>query len=423
MSSFARTAGNSDSPTLKHDFELTDPPTDSISSLSFSTQANHLVVGSWDTSVRIYEVSSGQGQRIQSQGRAMYNHDGPVLSVCWNQDGTRVFSGSTDNTARIYDIASGQSFQIAQHEAPVKTIRFFVHPQSHTGILVTGSWDKTLKYWDTRSPSGTPIHKVTLPDKVYDFDVLYPYLVIGTAQAPGQTLNANSGDQVKPIHIFHLNNPTIPFKSVVPPLKKQIRALRCFSGIAPGAKTRGSNTMMNDEYCGFVVGGTEGRAAVQYTDDQNAGHSYSFKCHRQDIDPRLRDQGIVHAINDLAFHPVTKTLATCGSDGVFYFWNLESRTRLKTFSTSSLPANPLASSTSFNSFSNPGSSGTTSPNSDPSITTMAFNAPGTLLAYAVSYDWHKGFTGMTPGYRNGVFVKAISEEDIGNKKQTEIGRR
>jgi len=92
---------------------------------------------------------------------------------------------------------------------------------------------------------------------------MYPYLVIGTAQAPGQTLNANSGDQVKPIHIFHLNNPTVPFKSVVPPLKKQIRALRCFSGIAPVARTQGSNTATNDEYRGFVVGGTEGRAAVQ----------------------------------------------------------------------------------------------------------------------------------------------------------------
>lgn len=34
------------------DIEVSDPPTDSISSLSFSSQADYLAVGSWDNSVR-----------------------------------------------------------------------------------------------------------------------------------------------------------------------------------------------------------------------------------------------------------------------------------------------------------------------------------------------------------------------------------
>ena len=33
------------------DIEVTEPPPDSISSLSFSTQADYLAVGSWDNSV------------------------------------------------------------------------------------------------------------------------------------------------------------------------------------------------------------------------------------------------------------------------------------------------------------------------------------------------------------------------------------
>lgn len=33
------------------DIEMADPPTDSISSLSFSSQADYLAVGSWDNSV------------------------------------------------------------------------------------------------------------------------------------------------------------------------------------------------------------------------------------------------------------------------------------------------------------------------------------------------------------------------------------
>ncbi|THU89569.1 Poly(A)+ RNA export protein [Dendrothele bispora CBS 962.96] len=356
----------------QQDFELTDPPTDSISSLTFSSQADHLAVGSWDNSVRIYEIASGQDRRIYSQGRAMYNHGGPVLSVCWNQDGTQIISGSTDNTARIYDIASGRSNQIAQHDAPVKAVKFFMHPQSHTGILATGSWDKTLKYWDMRSPTGTPIYSVSLPDKIYDFDVLYPYLVVGTAQLSNTSTSPT-------IHVYHLDNPTIPYKSIASPLKKQIRAL--------------NSARVGDENRGFVIGGVEGRVAVQYIEDQDASKSYSFKCHRQDIVPNSRDQGLVYALNNFAFHPVSKALATCGSDGSYHFWNLESRTRIKTFSTASLPTNP-------------------------SITTTTFNATGAIFAYAVSYDWHKGHIGMTPGYRNGVFLKAVKEEEVGVKSRS-----
>jgi mRNA export factor len=40
------------SATAEKDIEVAEPPTDSISSLSFSSQADYLAVGSWDNSVR-----------------------------------------------------------------------------------------------------------------------------------------------------------------------------------------------------------------------------------------------------------------------------------------------------------------------------------------------------------------------------------
>lgn len=45
------------------DIEVADPPPDSVSSLSWSPQADFLAAGSWDNNVRIYEVgSNGQTQ-------------------------------------------------------------------------------------------------------------------------------------------------------------------------------------------------------------------------------------------------------------------------------------------------------------------------------------------------------------------------
>lgn len=54
-----------------------------------------------------------------------------------------MFSGGGDNTGRMLDLATGQSTQIAQHDGPVKTVKWIDTPGA--GILATGSWDKTIK--------------------------------------------------------------------------------------------------------------------------------------------------------------------------------------------------------------------------------------------------------------------------------------
>ena len=73
----------------------------------------------------------------------MYAHQGPVLGVTWNKDGTRVFSGGADSAVRMYDLQSGQAQQVAQHDAPVKSVRWVETPQG--GLLATGSWDRSVK--------------------------------------------------------------------------------------------------------------------------------------------------------------------------------------------------------------------------------------------------------------------------------------
>lgn len=72
----------------------------------------------------------------------MYSHEAPVLDVMWSRDGTKILSGGADKAARVFDVSTGQSSQVAAHDAPIKSIRFV---DQQGGILVTGSWDKTLK--------------------------------------------------------------------------------------------------------------------------------------------------------------------------------------------------------------------------------------------------------------------------------------
>lgn len=66
---------------LSKDIALSTPPEDSISAIRWSPGSNHLAVASWDSKVRIYEVS-GSGS---SEGKAIFNGDGPMLSCDWSK--------------------------------------------------------------------------------------------------------------------------------------------------------------------------------------------------------------------------------------------------------------------------------------------------------------------------------------------------
>lgn len=59
------------------EFKIKNPPEDVISAVKFGPHSNQfLLVSSWDTSVRLYDVSA-------NTLRHKYNHESPVLDVCF----------------------------------------------------------------------------------------------------------------------------------------------------------------------------------------------------------------------------------------------------------------------------------------------------------------------------------------------------
>jgi len=65
------------------------------------------------------------------------------------QEGTRLISAGADNAGRMYDVQTGQATQIAKHDAPIRVCKYVDTPSG--GIVVTGSWDKTIKVRDNHS--------------------------------------------------------------------------------------------------------------------------------------------------------------------------------------------------------------------------------------------------------------------------------
>ncbi|OMJ21099.1 Poly(A)+ RNA export protein [Smittium culicis] len=252
--------------TEEKDIEISEPPTDTVSELAFSPQADYLAASSWDNNVRIWEIQSNG----VSTGKAMYSHEGPALSCAWST--------------------------VAAHDAAIRCVKFVEAPGSASPILVTGSWDKTIKYWDLRSQA--PIGTVTLPERCYAMDVLHPLLVVGTSD--------------KKVVVFDLNNPTTIFKTMQSSLKHQTRSLSCF-------RTKD----------GFAISSIEGRIGIQYFQDTEPKKSFSFKAHREKEN--------FFPINSTSFHPGYGSLLTAGSDGSMISWDKDARTRIKSFPSVNIP--------------------------------------------------------------------------------------
>jgi len=265
-----------------------NPPDDGISCLAWSPAQNVLAAGSWDKSVRIWEVSPSG-----IQAKVAYQHEAPVLCCNFSRDGQRVVSGGCDNKVKMKILATQQEQQIGQHDAPVKEVAVV----DDMNMVISGSWDKTLRFWNCQQP--TPVATLQLPERVYTMDVKYPLLVVGCADRHLLVYNLQN--------IQH--NPA-PYKSAQTALKMQTRTVCCFP-----------------DKTGYAVGSIEGRCSIAYVEDTSK--NFAFKCHRSNEE--------IFAVNTIDFHPTMGTFATGGGDGTFVFWDKENRQRLKQFNSCNYP--------------------------------------------------------------------------------------
>lgn len=51
------------------------------------------------------------------------------------------------------------------------------------------------------------------------------------------------------------------------------------------------------------------------------------------------------------------------------------------------------------------------------ISAAAFNRNGRTLAYAVSYDWSKGFAYNSPQHVNKIMLHTVTDEDVKSQKR------
>lgn len=113
---------------------------------------------------------------------------------------------------------------IVQHQAAVRCLRFA--PTSN--LVVTGSWDRTIACWDTRSP--TPAGGFNLDERVYAMDVKGDACVAISASNSIHVFDMRAGAQVS---------------KLPSPLQYQLRCVSIFQDVS-----------------GFCIGSIDGRVAI-----------------------------------------------------------------------------------------------------------------------------------------------------------------
>lgn len=262
-----------------------------------------------------------------SSALAMVEHTAPVLAVSMARQGV-VYYGGCCKGAWQWDLGSEQKTQVAAHDLPISCLAY-VEDNVPCPMLITGGWDGKVNFWDLRSNQ---------PAQTEDFGA--PIMALDASTPPMATFL-----QGRHISVFNLATMT-----------------RCGEYDPNPYMKYGFRSVANlSNQVGFVVAGCDGRFAWHPL-GQGAGtlEGYCQKCHHVE---RTKTQFDLFQVNTISC--AGGTCATGGSDGFIRLWSIVGKVRIMEFP--------------------PRQGGTVIP-----VSAGAFNAEGTMYAYALSYDYSLG---------------------------------
>jgi guanine nucleotide-binding protein subunit beta-2-like 1 protein len=112
-----------------------------VSEVVISSDGQFALSGSWDGTLRLWEIASGRTTR------RFVGHAKDVLSVAFSADNRQIVSGSRDKTIKLWNTLGECKYTIHDegHTEWVSCVRF--SPSPSAPVIVSAGWDKLVKVW------------------------------------------------------------------------------------------------------------------------------------------------------------------------------------------------------------------------------------------------------------------------------------
>ncbi len=133
-------------------------------SVAFSPNGQHIISGSSDRTIRIWDAKTGA-----TVGDPLEGHTGQVVCVTCSPNGQYIISASNDMTIQIWDAETGAAIgkPLKGHTEGVHSVAYSPNGQH----IISGSADRTIRIWDakTGAPVGKPLtgHAMTVSSVAY----------------------------------------------------------------------------------------------------------------------------------------------------------------------------------------------------------------------------------------------------------------
>jgi len=359
---------NSPSPNNNLDFTVLnddEQPKDSISAFSWGrgSQNRSFVCSAWDSTIRLYDITTEGTTQVKQ--KACFQTDDPCVSVSFCLDTGTILAGCINNSILQVDPESRAITTIGSHSDAVKDV-YWCQDQ---GLVLSLSYDKTLKVWDPRTQS--PVQDLDIGQKIICSTFNFGYLVMGLGDSKIMI--------GKLAHILAENRNLMP-------------------GMQMGRFCTSPSPFEGDEQLTSLALGQQGFSTFKIAAGSDYGNvnislyetltygnvpfrsQTTFRPHKTTV-PRSTLNMTVRPVQAVDFFPHREDLIyTMGAEGAGYAWNYQNKRKIYTMMNAGIP-----------------------------VTKAQMSFDGRFIAYSLGYDWSQGIEGSEK-YKTKLYVHQVNDE-------------